>query len=126
MKTKTLTKIAIASAICAPSCAVERGVIVERQDLAEEKAFYVNLVQRGGANQTNSDGTFEADRKLFFMDSTYGAPFIYADVGDTIVFKNPARETFVEINAKNRVISVNGMREKVFVKWMNKVAEPQK
>ena len=92
MKTKILAKIALASSLCAPSCCIERGVVIDRQNLPEEKALYVNLIRADKSKQKplhiQSDEVFDADRKLFFMDTTYLEPFVYVAPGDTISFYN--------------------------------------
>lgn len=124
MNTKTLTKIAIASMLCATSCGVERGVIIERDDLPSERALYVNLLRTNKSKQKPmtipADGIYVADRKLFFMDSTYLAPFVYALPGDTIEFTNHHHETFLEMNrGQNPVRRINGVREKNIVKAYN-------
>ena len=122
MKTKIVTKIAIASALCvAPSCAIERGVVVERQEVPEESALYVNLIdaqhEQARANETFEfkPGQYMADRKLFFTDSTYMEPLVYALPGDTISFRNPAHETYLDMNKKNRVRDINGIRERKII-----------
>ena len=121
MKTKILTKIAIASMLCAPSCAVERGVIIDRQELPEENALFVNLIQKDKSKQKPlvipDDGMYDADRKLFFMDSTYTEPFVYSLPGDTISFYNAGREQFIDMGrGKNHVRDINGIREHRIIK----------
>ena len=124
MKKETLAKIAIASAICAPACCVEKGVVVERQELSDEKALYVNLldVKHEQARAANTfhflPGTFVADRKLFFNDSTYVEPFIYAMPGDTIAFCNPFHATYIDMNKCNRVHDINGVSERNIIYQM--------
>lgn len=130
MKTKILTKIALASAICAPACGIERGVIIDRQGLSEENALYVNLIKKDKTKQkplhVESDGMFDADRKLFFMDSTYIEPFMFALPGDTISFYNPRHETFIEMNRKHRVRDINGAREREIIKTVKSFKSYQK
>ena len=124
---KIVTKIAIASLMAMPaSCAVERGVIVERQNLLEENALLVNLLKDGKSAPVDTNGIFEADRKLFFMDATYQEPFIYALLGDTIAFRNPTHKTYLEMTKRNRVHSINGIRERKIVKMVQSKLEHQK
>ena len=127
MKTETLTKIAIASLLGMPaSCAVERGVIVERQNLPEENALYVNLIDKNATPKSPDDEYVETDRKLFFMDATYQEPFIYALPGDTIAFRNPTHKTYLEMTKRNRVHSINGVRDRKIVKMVQSKLEHQK
>ena len=121
MKTKILTKIAIASALCAPSCAVERGVVIERQEVSGENALYVNLIdkkhEKARAKNTFDfrPGEYVADRKLFFQDDNYQEPFVYTLPGDTISFYNPFHVIYVNMGKCNRVRDVNGVREKEII-----------
>lgn len=121
MKTETLTKIAIASTLCAPSCAVERGVVIDRQELADESALYVNLIDAGHKKKRAKEtfdfrpGEYMADRKLFFQDSTYLEPLIYALPGDTISFRNPFHTTYVNMGKCNRVRDINGVSEREII-----------
>lgn len=131
MKTKTLTKIVIASAICAPSCATERGVIIDRQGLPEENALYVNLIRKNKSKQkplsVQSDGLYDADRKLFFPDSAYIEPFMFALPGDTISFRNPLHKKYLDMGYdKNRVRDIRGVGEKAMVDYIRLVLERQK
>ena len=130
MKPKTLTEIALASVICAPSCAVEHGVVIERQDLSSERALYVNLIRKNKSKQkplhVNADGTFDADRKLFFDDSTYVEPFIYSLPGDTIAFHNPCRKTYLNINRRHHIRDINGVRDADVVYFIKSIMEKQK
>lgn len=124
MKTETLTKIAIASTLCAPSCAVEHGVVVERQELPDENALYINLIDakhekaRAQSTFVFKPGEYMADRKLFFQDSTYMEPFIYALPGDTVSFYNPFHVTYVKMNKCNRIRDINGIQERDIVSQM--------
>ena len=120
MKTKILTKIAIASMLCAPSCAVESGIVVESQNLPEEKALYVKLIDKDGNEKQEQpqNGMFCADRKLFFRDSSYVEPFVYAIPGDTISFYNPFHSTYIKMNKINRVHDINGVGNREVVKQM--------
>lgn len=131
MKAETLTKLAIASVLCATSCATERGVIIERDDLPSERALYVNLLRTRKNKQKPmvipADGIYYADRKLFFMDSTYLAPFVYALPGDTIEFTNRNHEIFLEMNGNDpRVRRINGVREKRIIEIYNSLKGYQK
>ena len=131
MKTETLLKITIASLLVAPSCAREYGIVIERQDYPEEKALYVNLIQKDKTKQKPLnipwDGMCDADRKLFFSDSTYMTPFIYVAPGDTISFYNPKRCKYLNVvRNKNSVYSINGIRERKIAKWINTPAEKQR
>jgi len=128
MKIETLAKIAIASALCAPACStVEQGVIICKQDLPEENALYVNLVRKNKAKQKplhdQSNEISDADRKLFFADSTYRGLFDYALVGDTISFRNPSRATYIDVNKSNVIRSINGVREREII---NMISQKQK
>lgn len=128
MKTKTLTKIVLTSVLCAPACAVERGVIIYRQGLPEENALYVNLIKKDKSEQkpmfVQSDGMFDADRKLFFTDSAYIEPFMYALPGDTISFQNALHETYLDMGPnKKRVIDINGVKERKIIKIMRPIIE---
>ena len=122
MKAKTVTKILIASILCAPACAVEHGVIIDRQGLPEENALYVNLIRNNKKKQkplhVQSDGMYDADRKLFFNDSTYIEPFIFALPGDTISFYNLWHKKFLEMNAKHPVRDINGVDEEIIVDYV--------
>ena len=120
MKTKILTKIAVASMILAPSCAVESGVVVESQNLPEEKALYVKLIDKNSNEKivVNPDSIFCADRKLFFRDSSYVEPFVYAIPGDTISFYNPFHSTYIKMNRINRIHDINGVSNREVVKQM--------
>ena len=131
MKKETLTKIAIASVLCAPSCATERGVVIDRQDLPDERALYVNLIRKNKAKQkplvVQPDGMYEADRKLFFMDSTYLEPFLYVLPGDTIYVNNPLKKTYLEMGrGKKHIIRINDVREKQIVKTVRLWKDKQK
>ena len=130
MKAKTLTKILIASIVCAPACAVEHGVIIERQGLTEENALYVNLIRKNKKKQKQlhigADGIFDADRKLFFMDSTYIEPFIYSLPGDTISFYNPWHKQFIEMDSKHRVRDINGVREREIMNYIRPILSREK
>ena len=103
----------------ASSCGVERGVIVYKQNIAEERALYVNLIHEmhlGGKSDKNTIAldslNFSADRKLFFDDAKYANSFTYLLAGDTIVFRNKRHETYVDINKKNKILKINGSRER--------------
>ena len=129
MNTKTLTKIVIASMLCAPSCAVERGVVMVRQDLPSERALYVNILSKNKQKpmSVSADGIYVADRKLFFNDSTYQAPFVYALPGDTIEFDNKNHEIFLEMGREqNRVRRINDVREKSIAEIYKSWKERQK
>ena len=126
MKTETLTKIALASLLGMPaSCAIERGVVIDRQGLPEENALYVNLIRKDKTKQkplyVQSDGIYDADRKLFFMDSTYIEPFIFALPGDTISFYNPWHKTFLEMDDKHHhVRKINDVSEETIKDYVRR------
>ena len=131
MKSKTLAKIAIASALCAPSCAVEHGVVICRDESQDENALYVNLIRKNKSKQkpffVNADGTFDADRKLFFNDSTYTEPFVYALPGDTIYFDNPSHGSFVEMGWNRLLVHrINNVREREIIKTVQSFKNYQK
>lgn len=100
------------------SC-LEKGVIVDREDIPEEKAFFVNVIRNNKAKQKplkiDLSDIFEADRKLFFSDSTHMEPFVYGQIGDTIVYSNLLRMTYIETR-KRQVRSINGIRNRDIVK----------
>lgn len=108
--------------IFGPACAVERGVIIDRQGLPEENALYVNLIRKNKKKQkplhVQSDGIYDADRKLFFNDSTYIEPFIFALPGDTISFFNPKHEQFLDMDAKHHVRDINGVSEQTMIDYI--------
>ena len=129
MKTKTLTKIAIASMLCAPACAVEHGVVICKDKSQSENALYVNLIKKDKSqqkplnNQTNE--IFDADRKLFFADDDESFNYIWA--GDTISFRNGAHSTFIEMDKKHRrVRDINGMREEDVLKFVMPTSQKQR
>ena len=131
MKSKICAKIAIASALCAPSCAVEHGVVICRDESWGENALYVNLIRMNKAKQKplhdQSNEIFDADRKLFFADSAYMEPFTYVLTGDTISFYNPKHETFLDMgNDKTHVRDINGVREREIIKSARLIKEYQK
>lgn len=119
MKTKTLTKILLASMLCAPACAVEHGVVICKEQSTTENALYVNLIQKDKSKQKplhdQTHEAFDADRKLFFMDKEYQESFGYIWAGDTISFRNASHAVFLEMNKKHRVRDINGVRERKFV-----------
>lgn len=130
MKSKTLTKIAIASTICAPACGVERGVVIDRQGLPEENALYVNLLPCNNSARkpmfVGPSGIFEADRKLFFADSSYIEPFIFALPGDTVAFYNPSHSRYIKVNKTHRIRDINGVRERDIIRIVKSLREYQK
>lgn len=116
MKAKILAKIAITSALCAPACAVENGVIVYKQNLPEERALYINLIRKDKSKQKQlrdlSDEIFDADRKLVFSGTTDNEVFNYLLIGDTISFYNAKHKTYMDMRCgKNRILSINGVRK---------------
>ena len=126
MKNKILAKIIFASALCAaPSCAVEHGVIIDREDSDAEKAFYVNLIRKTKEKQKplhyQANEIYDADRKLFFPDN-YVDPFLYAEPGDTISFYNPLHGKYLEINPHYRVVGVNGIKMREISEMMHRPA----
>ena len=131
MKKETLLKIIIASIACAPACAVERGVIIDRQGLPEENALYVNLIRKNKKKQKPlfipSNGIYDADRKLFFTDSSYIEPFIFALPGDTISFRNMWHKQFIDMGwDKHRVRDINGVREREIMARIQPILDNQK
>jgi len=130
MKKETLAKIAIASALCAPACTTERGVIVHKQELPEENALYINLIRNNKAQQKpleiKSDEIFVADRKLTFPDSTYIGLFDYFITGDTIAVFNPAHHTYIRMNNKNIIREINGTKGKNLAFLMRMTMQKQK
>ena len=127
MKTKTVVKIAIASMLCAPSCMVEHGIVIDSTDSADERALYVNVIRKNKAKQkpmhVQSGMLYNADRKLFFVDSTYNDTFSFIGVGDTISFYNMAHEKYIDMGRKkHRIRDINGIREEDIVVWMNTAA----
>ena len=133
MSKETLLKLSLAAVLAqvAPSCAVERGVIIDRQGLPEENALYVNLIRKNKSKQkplsVQSDGLYDADRKLFFPDSAYIEPFIFALPGDTISFRNPLHKKYLDMGYdKNRVRDIRGVGEKAMVDYIRQVLERQK
>ena len=122
MKKETLLKIIIASMIFGPACAVERGVIIDRQGLPEENALYVNLIRKNKKKQKPlripENGIYDADRKLFFTDSSYIEPFIFALPGDTISFYNQLHQQFIEMDSRRRVRDINGVREEIIIDYV--------
>lgn len=126
MKTKIVAKMAIVSALCAaPSCAVEQGVIIDRQDSPEEKALYVNLLRKNKAKQKplhyQANEIYDADRKLFFLEN-YMDPFLYAAPGDTISFYNLLHGKYLEMNSHNCVYDVNGIKMREISEMMHRPA----
>ena len=119
MKTKTLTKILLASMLCAPACAVEHGVVICKDKSQSENALYVNLIKKDKSKQKplhdQTHEAFDADRKLFFMDEEYQETFNYIWAGDTISFRNASHATFLEMNPKHRIRDINGVRERDFI-----------
>lgn len=124
MKAKTLTKIAIASVLCAPSCAnssTEKGVVI-----AKNRGIIFMQQINGPKNLHN----------ISFHPSTYwllpndaalmGAVYNCVVVGDTIVYKNPYHSYNVDVvlyrdgvfgGMPTPVIKrINGMNPKRFVK----------
>ena len=96
------------------SCGVEHGIIIYKQDLAEERAVYVNLI---GKKHTKDvfpldSCDFSADRKLFFEGQNQVNQFGCLLAGDTIVFRNRAHDTYVDLNNKNKILKINGVRER--------------
>lgn len=131
MKTKILSKIVIASALCAPACDVERGVVVCKEELPEENALYVNLIRVNKRKQkplhNQSDEVFDADRKLLFRNSEYMEQFEYILPGDTISFRNAAHNTYLLMEPENEHIrKINGIREKDVVKITRRLLANQK
>ena len=116
MKKETLAKIVIASALCAPACTTERGVVVYKQELPEENALYINLIRKNKAQQKpleiKDDDVFVADRKLTFPDTTYVGLFNYFITGDTIAVYNPSHSTYMRMNNKNIIREINGAKGK--------------
>ena len=130
MKKETLAKIAIASALCAPACTTERGVIVHKQELPEENALYINLIRNNKAQQKpleiKSDEIFVADRKLTFPDSTYIGLFDYFITGDTIAVFNPSHSTYLRMNNKKLIREINGAKGKDLAFLMRLALQKQK
>ena len=93
------------------SC-TEQGVIIDREDLPEEKAFFVNVIRQDKSKQKSleiqSDEVYNADRKLFFCNAGVMDSFMYGAPGDTIVYYNPLRKTFINVH-KNQIRSINGI-----------------
>ena len=123
MKTKTLAKIVIASALCAPACSLtETGVVICKQDAMDEKALFVNVIQKDKSQQKplhdQTNEVFDADRKLFFLNENYTEPFDYACAGDTITYYNASRQTFLRMGSlkKMRVHEINGVPESDIIK----------
>ena len=108
--------------IFGPACAVERGVIIDRQGLPEENALYVNLIRKNKKKQKPlripENGIYDADRKLFFTDSSYIEPFIFALPGDTISFYNQLHQQFIEMDSRRRVRDINGVREEIIIDYV--------
>lgn len=75
---------------------IEAGTIIEKQNLPEEQALYINM----DADTTN------AERKLFFYFSDTEA-FDYAQPGDVIKYTNRLDRRFIYVG-RDRIISVNG------------------
>ena len=119
MKTKILTKIAIASMLSAPACAVEHGVVICKEKSPTENALYVNLIKKDKSTQKplhdQTNEAFDADRKLFFMDNEYQETFNYIWAGDTISFRNGSHATFINMNKHHRIRDINGVRECKFI-----------
>ena len=84
---------------CGTTRNVEAGTIIEKQDLPEEKALYINL----DADTTN------AERKLFFDDADM-APFQYAETGDRIEYTNRRGRKYVYVGYGDNVVRINGVR----------------
>ncbi len=131
MNAKILAKIAVASTFYVPSCFAEQGVVIDKQDLPDEKALYVNLIQSDTSKQkplfVPDNGIYDADRKLFFTDSTYLEPFVYALPGDTIVFNNPLHRTYIQMQRnKYRIRRINGLDECDIMKFVRSSRGRQK
>lgn len=95
-----LTASVIAGMVgCGTARHVEGGTIIEKQDLPEEKALYINL---------DSDTT-NAERKLFFDDSNVAA-FRYAETGDYIEYTNKRGRKYIYVGYGDKVIRINGNR----------------
>ena len=129
MKTKTLTKILLASMLCAPACAVEHGVVIYKDKSQSENALYVNLIKKDKSQQKplhyQAHEMFDADRKLFFADDDESFNCIWA--GDTISFRNASHSTFIEMDKKqNRVRDINGMREEDLLKFVMPTSQKQR
>jgi len=112
------------------SCANERGVIVDRENVEAEKALLVNLIQRDPSKQKPleilSDDVFDADRKLFFCDSKYMEPFDFAKPGDTIVYPNLFHKTYIDITRFHRIRKINDVPNRKIVKIVRSTAGKQK
>lgn len=133
MSKEILLKLSLAAVLAqvAPSCAVERGVIIDRQGLPEENALYVNLIRKNKSKQkplsVQSDGLYDADRKLFFPDSAYIEPFIFALPGDTISFRNPLHKKYLDMGYdKNRVRDIRGVDEQTMIDYIRNVLDRQR
>lgn len=128
MKTKTLTKILLASMLCAPACAVEHGVVIYKDKSQSENALYVNLIKKDKSQQkplhNQSHEVFDADRKLFFEDDDESFNCIWA--GDTISFRNASHKTYLDMNKKHRVRYINGMREEDMLKFVMPTSQKQR
>ena len=114
------------------SCGVESGIIVVRQQLPEENAFYVNIITNhekelfSDDEYRGVDGWYQTDRKLFFMDAKYQEPLIYGMPGDTITYSNPFKKKYLYMNRFHHVRSINGVNNKKIVKRIRSVLEHQK
>lgn len=130
MKKEALAKIAIASALCAPACTTDRGVVVHKQPLPEENALYINLIKKNKAQQKpleiKADDIFIADRKLIFPDSTYIGLFDYFITGDTIAVYNPSHSTYISVRNKNVIREINGTKGKDLRFLMRMTLQKQK
>ena len=128
MKTKILTKILLASMLCAPACAVERGVVICKDKSQEENAVYVNLIKKDKSQQkpmhNQTYEIFDADRKLFFADDDESFNHVWA--GDTISFHNGAHKTYIDVNKKHPIININGMREEDMMKFVMPKSQKQR
>ena len=124
LKATLITTLGAATLAC-----TERGVIIDREDLPEEKAFFVNLLRINKEKQKplviNPGEMYDADRKLFFEDGNNMEPFLYGHVGDTIMFSNPWHKTFIYVN-KNQIRRINGVTNKVFAKQVQKQSAKQR
>ena len=126
LKTTLLTTIGTATLT---GC-IERGVVMCKESIPEEKALFVNVIRKDKSKQKSFDylmyDMIDADRKLFFTDPKYMEPFIFAMPGDTIVYPNIFRKTYLDMTRFHRVRKINDVRNRKIKKMVRSTVDKQR